>query len=81
MMTVNTGGQTTRIPVTTGRPVLDTWKGTMVVMDKQSKVLMDSRTVGLGDEYRGDYLLGRTPDDVGDVRAPEPAGGHRGRTP
>ncbi|MGW3202953.1 L,D-transpeptidase [Streptomyces sp. NPDC001135] len=55
-MTVRTGGRTRRIPVTTGQPGLDTWNGTMVVMDKQSKVLMDSRTVGLGKEYRGDYF-------------------------
>ncbi|GGV09543.1 hypothetical protein GCM10010260_54900 [Streptomyces filipinensis] len=55
-MTVRTGGTTQRIPVTTGRPGLDTWKGTMVVMDKQSEVLMDSHTVGLGAEYRGNYF-------------------------
>ncbi|MEU6479136.1 L,D-transpeptidase [Streptomyces sp. NPDC047017] len=54
-MTVRTEGGTRHIPVTTGKPGLDTWKGTMVVMDKQSKILMDSRTVGLGAEYRGDY--------------------------
>ncbi|MGV4982789.1 L,D-transpeptidase [Streptomyces sp. NRAIS4] len=56
MMTVRTGGTTRRIPVTTGAPGTDTWNGTMVVMDKQRKVLMDSRTVGLGNEYRGDYF-------------------------
>ncbi|MFI9251632.1 Ig-like domain-containing protein [Streptomyces sp. NPDC053069] len=55
-MTVRTGDTTRRIPVTTGAPGLDTWNGTMVVMDKQSKVLMDSRTVGLGKEYRGTYF-------------------------
>ncbi|MEV6833818.1 L,D-transpeptidase [Streptomyces sp. NPDC051133] len=55
-MTVRTGGATRRIPVTTGRPGLDTWKGTMVVMDKQPEVLMDSHTVGLGAEYRGTYF-------------------------
>ncbi|SEE34722.1 L,D-transpeptidase catalytic domain [Streptomyces sp. 2231.1] len=54
-MTVVTEGRTQRLPVTTGAPGTDTWNGTMVVMDKQPKVLMDSRTVGLGDEYRGDY--------------------------
>ncbi|MFJ8031878.1 L,D-transpeptidase [Streptomyces sp. NPDC096032] len=54
-MTVVTGGRTQRLPVTTGAPGTDTWNGTMVVMDKQPKVLMDSRTVGLGNEYRGDY--------------------------
>ncbi len=55
-MIVSTGGKTQRIPVTTGAPGTDTWNGTMVVMDKQRKVLMDSRTVGLGNEYRGDYF-------------------------
>ncbi|ANP51681.1 lipoprotein-anchoring transpeptidase ErfK/SrfK [Streptomyces griseochromogenes] len=55
MMTVRTGGGTQRIPVTTGAPGMDTWSGTMVVMDKQSKVYMDSRTVGLGDTYHGYY--------------------------
>lgn len=55
MMTVRTGGRTQRIPVTTGAPGTDTWNGTMVVMDKQPKVYMDSRTVGLGNEYAGDY--------------------------
>ncbi|WP_316763443.1 L,D-transpeptidase [Streptomyces herbicida] len=54
-MTVRTGGKTTSIPVTTGAPGTDTWNGTMVVMDKASKVHMDSRTVGLGDAYNGDY--------------------------
>ncbi|MGW8328610.1 L,D-transpeptidase [Streptomyces sp. NPDC055897] len=54
-MTVNTEGKTRRIPITAGRPGLDTWNGTMVVMDKAPKVHMDSRTVGLGDAYNGDY--------------------------
>ncbi|MFI5705070.1 Ig-like domain-containing protein [Streptomyces xanthochromogenes] len=56
MMTVRADGRTTHIPVTTGRPGLDTWNGTMVVMDKAPKVHMDSRTVGLGDAYNGDYF-------------------------
>ncbi|TXJ81794.1 hypothetical protein E2C11_08455 [Streptomyces lavendulae] len=57
MMTVDTGGRTSRVPITAGKPGLDTWKGTMVVMDKQPKVLMDSRTVGMGpnDTYHGYY--------------------------
>ncbi|MEU8591297.1 L,D-transpeptidase [Streptomyces sp. NPDC048664] len=57
MMTVDTDGRTTRIPITAGRPGLDTWNGTMVVMDKQSKVFMDSRTVGMGpnDTYHDYY--------------------------
>ncbi|MFF7097099.1 L,D-transpeptidase [Streptomyces rubradiris] len=55
-MTVTEDGRPdTRIPVTAGRPGLDTWNGTMVVMDKQPKVYMDSRTVGLGDAYHGYY--------------------------
>ncbi|WP_258056183.1 L,D-transpeptidase [Streptomyces sp. Ru62] len=55
-MTVTEDGRpTTRIPVTAGRPGLDTWNGTMVVMDKQPRVYMDSRTVGLGDAYHGYY--------------------------
>ncbi|MER7916510.1 MULTISPECIES: L,D-transpeptidase [unclassified Streptomyces] len=57
MMTVDTGGRTNRVPITAGKPGLDTWKGTMVVMDKQPKVFMDSRTVGMGpnDTYHGYY--------------------------
>ncbi|MBN0048554.1 L,D-transpeptidase [Streptomyces actuosus] len=55
MMTVDTGGKKSRIPITAGRPGLDTWNGTMVVMDKQPKVFMNSRTVGLGDAYHGYY--------------------------
>ena len=54
-MTVVKGGKTTRIPITAGRPGLDTWNGVMVVLDKAQKVLMDSRTVGLGDAYKGYY--------------------------
>ncbi|WP_306184784.1 L,D-transpeptidase [Streptomyces sp. MK5] len=55
-MTVTEDGKPrTRIPVTAGRPGLDTWNGTMVVMDKQPRVYMDSRTVGLGDAYHGYY--------------------------
>ncbi|GHE05616.1 L,D-transpeptidase [Streptomyces alanosinicus] len=55
MMTVRTDGTAQRIPVTTGAPGTDTWNGTMVVMDKQPKVFMDSRTVGLGNTYHGYY--------------------------
>ncbi|MEU3824099.1 L,D-transpeptidase [Streptomyces sp. NPDC029080] len=55
-MTVEEDGEPiTRIPVTAGRPGLDTWNGTMVVLDKQPQVYMDSRTVDLGDAYRGYY--------------------------
>ncbi|OYP16661.1 hypothetical protein CFC35_20900 [Streptomyces sp. FBKL.4005] len=55
MTVAEDGRPTARIPVTAGRPGLDTWNGTMVVMDKQPKVYMDSRTVGLGDAYQGYY--------------------------
>ncbi|MFF8998154.1 L,D-transpeptidase [Streptomyces achromogenes] len=55
MTVAEDGRPDTRIPVTAGRPGLDTWNGTMVVMDKQPKVYMDSRTVGLGDAYHGYY--------------------------
>ncbi|MFC1443299.1 Ig-like domain-containing protein [Streptacidiphilus sp. N1-10] len=54
-MTVVNAGRTTRIPITAGQPGLDTWNGVMVVLDKAQKVLMDSRTVGLGDAYLGYY--------------------------
>ena len=54
-MTVVKSGRTTRIPITAGQPGLDTWNGVMVVLDKEQKVLMDSRTVGLGDAYLGYY--------------------------
>ncbi|MFI1767709.1 L,D-transpeptidase [Streptomyces sp. NPDC020800] len=57
MMTIDTGGTPQRIPITAGKPGLDTWKGTMVVMDKQPRVFMDSRTVGMGpnDTYHDYY--------------------------
>ena len=34
---------------------MDTWNGTMVVSDKASRVLMDSRSVGYGDAYKDYY--------------------------
>lgn len=54
-MTVVKGGASRRIAITAGRPGMDTWNGTMVVSDKQRRVLMDSRTVGFGDAYKGYY--------------------------
>ncbi|MFD7897035.1 L,D-transpeptidase [Streptomyces sp. NPDC059743] len=54
-MTVEKDGTTRRVPVTAGAPGMDTWNGTMVVSDKQRRVLMDSRTVGYGDAYKGYY--------------------------
>ncbi|MFI9646751.1 L,D-transpeptidase [Streptomyces sp. NPDC052040] len=57
-MTVSTGGTTRHIPITAGKPGRDTWNGTMVVMDKQRRVYMDSRTVGMGpnDTYHDYYF-------------------------
>ncbi|MGA4841620.1 Ig-like domain-containing protein [Streptomyces sp. G45] len=54
-MTVAKEGSTRRVPITAGAPGMDTWNGTMVVSDKQRRVLMDSRTVGYGDAYKGYY--------------------------
>ncbi|WP_253916747.1 L,D-transpeptidase [Streptomyces sp. MNP-20] len=54
-MTVVKAGTTRRVPITAGAPGMDTWNGTMVVSDKQRRVLMDSRTVGYGDAYKGYY--------------------------
>ncbi|MYZ34501.1 L,D-transpeptidase family protein [Streptomyces sp. SID4917] len=54
-MTVEKDGTTRRVPITAGAPGMDTWNGTMVVSDKQRRVLMDSRTVGYGDAYKGYY--------------------------
>ncbi|MFI1400593.1 L,D-transpeptidase [Streptomyces sp. NPDC020681] len=55
MTVVKDGAPTRTIPITAGRPGLDTWNGTMVVLDKQRRVYMDSRTVNLGDAYAGYY--------------------------
>ncbi|WNO73135.1 L,D-transpeptidase [Streptomyces sp. AM8-1-1] len=55
MTVVKDGAPTQKIPITAGRPPYDTWNGTMVVLDKQRKVLMDSRTVNIADPYRGWY--------------------------
>ncbi|MFD9908668.1 L,D-transpeptidase [Streptomyces sp. NPDC059063] len=54
-MTVVKDGTTRRVPVTAGAPGMDTWNGTMVVSDKQRRVLMDSRTVGYADAYKDYY--------------------------
>lgn len=54
-MTVTKDGATRRVPVTAGAPGMDTWNGTMVVSDKQRRVLMDSRTVGYADAYKDYY--------------------------
>ncbi|MFD4633444.1 L,D-transpeptidase [Streptomyces sp. NPDC058284] len=54
-MTVVKDGRTREVKVTAGAPGMDTWNGTMVVLDKQSRVLMDSRTVGYGKAYKDYY--------------------------
>ncbi|GGX77447.1 L,D-transpeptidase [Streptomyces fructofermentans] len=54
-MTVDKGGEKRTVPITAGAPGMDTWNGTMVVLDKQRRVFMDSRTVGYGDAYAGYY--------------------------
>lgn len=38
-------------PITGGKPGLDTWGGTMAVIDKASDVHMRSQSVGFGNEY------------------------------
>ena len=55
MTVVKDGAATQAIPITAGRPGLDTWNGTMVVSDKQRRVYMDSRTVNIADAYQGWY--------------------------
>ncbi|WP_409237566.1 L,D-transpeptidase [Streptomyces sp. PA5.6] len=54
-MKVVKDGRTREVKVTAGAPGMDTWNGTMVVLDKQSRVLMDSRTVGYGKAYKDYY--------------------------
>ncbi|MGW3626608.1 L,D-transpeptidase [Streptomyces sp. NPDC000880] len=54
MTVVKDGAPTQTIPTTAGRTGLDTWNGTMVVSDKQRRIL-DSRTVNIADAYRGWY--------------------------
>jgi lipoprotein-anchoring transpeptidase ErfK/SrfK len=51
-MTVYQGDNAVQtFPITGGMPGLDTWGGTMVVIDKTSLVDMNSETVGLGSAY------------------------------
>ncbi|MDI2130299.1 L,D-transpeptidase [Yinghuangia seranimata] len=54
-MTVDDGKTPVKIPVTGGAPATPTWGGTMVVMDKDPHLLMDSRTVGFADAYHDYY--------------------------
>ncbi|MFE3824277.1 L,D-transpeptidase [Streptomyces sp. NPDC059092] len=54
-MTVVREGVATRVPITAGAPGMETWNGVMVVAGKERRLLMDSSTVGFGDEYKGYY--------------------------
>ncbi|MEU6271322.1 L,D-transpeptidase [Streptomyces populi] len=54
-MTLETAGSSRRVPITAGAPGMDTWNGTMVVSDKASKIFMDSKSVGYGDQYHDYY--------------------------
>ncbi|NUR31726.1 MAG: L,D-transpeptidase [Catenulispora sp.] len=44
-MTVATGGKTTTLLTSSGKPGFETWNGTMVVLEKQQDIHMDSTTV------------------------------------
>ncbi|NUP47784.1 MAG: L,D-transpeptidase [Catenulispora sp.] len=44
-MTVTTGGKTTTLLTSSGKPGFETWNGTMVVLEKQQDIRMDSTTV------------------------------------
>jgi len=46
-MTVTTGGKTTTLPTSSGKPGFETWNGTMVVLEKQQDIRMDSTTVNI----------------------------------
>ncbi|MFJ9697280.1 Ig-like domain-containing protein [Kitasatospora sp. NPDC101183] len=51
MMTVETSGKSTTLPVTLGADATPSWGGTMVIMSKEKVTRMNSQTVGLGGEY------------------------------
>ncbi|WP_234327127.1 L,D-transpeptidase [Streptomyces sp. NRRL WC-3742] len=51
MMTVETAGKSTTVPVTLGADATPSWGGTMVIMSKEKVTRMNSQTVGLGGEY------------------------------
>ncbi|MFI6157634.1 Ig-like domain-containing protein [Kitasatospora sp. NPDC051170] len=51
MMTVETAGKSTTLPVTLGADATPSWGGTMVIMSKEKVTRMNSQTVGLGGEY------------------------------
>ena len=44
-MTVTVGGKTTTLLTSSGKPGFETWNGTMVVLEKQQDIRMDSTTV------------------------------------
>ncbi|MEY9891612.1 lipoprotein-anchoring transpeptidase ErfK/SrfK [Catenulispora sp. MAP5-51] len=46
-MTVTTGGKTTTLLTSSGKPGFETWNGTMVVLEKDQDISMNSDTVGI----------------------------------
>ncbi|MFD5084899.1 Ig-like domain-containing protein [Kitasatospora sp. NPDC058406] len=50
-LTIVRDGKTTTVPATLGDEKHPSWGGTMVIMSKEKVTHMNSRTVGLGDEY------------------------------
>jgi lipoprotein-anchoring transpeptidase ErfK/SrfK len=46
-MTVATGGKTTTLLTSSGKPGFETWNGTMVVLEKDQDIRMNSATVGI----------------------------------
>jgi lipoprotein-anchoring transpeptidase ErfK/SrfK len=46
-MTVTTGGKTTTLLTSSGKPGFETWNGTMVVLEKDQDIRMNSATVGI----------------------------------
>ncbi|WP_194895159.1 L,D-transpeptidase [Catenulispora pinisilvae] len=46
-MTVVTGGKTTTLLTSSGKPGFETWNGTMVVLEKDQDISMNSDTVGI----------------------------------
>jgi lipoprotein-anchoring transpeptidase ErfK/SrfK len=46
-MTVAVGGKTTVLKTSSGKPGFETWNGTMVVLEKQQDIPMNSSTVGI----------------------------------
>lgn len=51
MTVVRDGKQVEKMPISAGSTANPTWGGTMVVLDKQTDIRMNSETVGLGDAY------------------------------